>query len=73
METHRRSIVKSLSWRVVATIVTACAAWLITGEQESAVKIAALDTLAKIGIYYGHERAWLRIPFGHPKPPEYQI
>ncbi|MFH1742502.1 MAG: DUF2061 domain-containing protein [bacterium] len=73
METHRRSLMKSLSWRVVATVVTACAAWFITGEQESAAKIAALDTLAKIGIYYAHERFWIRIPFGRPKPPDYQI
>jgi len=31
------------------------------------------DTLIKLGVYYAHERCWLKVQFGKPKPPEYQI
>ena len=77
MESHKRSIVKSLSWRILATLITASVAWLLTGKIDLAVKIGLLDTSIKLFIYYAHERAWVRIPFGRPPepppPPEYQI
>ena len=76
METHKRSIAKALSWRVCATIITINVAYLITGDGTLALEIGVLDTLIKLLIYYGHERAWLFIAYGKPKtvpPPEYQI
>ena len=76
METHKRSIAKALSWRVCATIITMNVAYLITGDTTFALEIGMLDTLIKLFVYYGHERAWLYIAFGKPKtvrPPEYQI
>lgn len=76
MESHKRSIAKALSWRVWATLITTCVAFLMTGEMTVAIEIGLLDTLLKLGAYYGHERLWLRIPFGKAPampPPEYHI
>ncbi len=75
METHTRSIIKTLSWRFIATFITALIALAITGELRVAAEIGLLDTLIKLGAYYGHERIWLRIGIGMPKgpPPEYHI
>ena len=73
MESHSRSIAKALTWRVIALIITASIAWMVTGQLRVAVCIGAADALVKIGIYYVHERAWNRVHFGRPKPPEYQI
>lgn len=76
METHARSIVKTLSWRFIATIITSLVALALTGEIRIALEIGLLDTTIKLAAYYGHERIWLRMPFGKPKggpPPEYQI
>lgn len=73
METHLRSIVKAMTWRVLATAITFSVAWTLTGHIEKAVQIGILDTLIKLGIYYSHERVWNRLQFGKPKPPEYQI
>lgn len=73
MESHRRSIAKTLSWRVVATVITACIAWVVTDEPRFAATIGLADTLIKLGAYYGHERVWSNIKFGRPRSPEYEI
>ncbi len=73
METRARSIVKALTWRATALLITAGVVWLVTGEAKLAGEIALLDTLIKLGVYYAHERCWLKVRFGRPKAPEYQI
>ena len=67
METRRRTIVKSLSWRFFATIITTLVAYGITGELTFAIEIGLLDTSIKLFSYYLHERAWLRIGYGGPR------
>lgn len=74
METKRRSIAKSLSWRFLAILITGTVAYWITGEATFAIEIGLLDTGIKLFIYYAHERAWQRIRFGMPPDkPNYQI
>ena len=73
METKLRSVAKTISYRVGGTFVTAGVAFLITKRPEAAIQIGLADTLAKFVVFYLHERAWNKIPFGRPKPPEYQI
>lgn len=72
-ESHTRSIVKALTWRVIATVVTFLVAWAILGRLTHAVEIGLLDTVIKLGAYYGHERLWDRIPIGRPQEPEYYL
>ena len=64
METTRRSLVKSLSWCVWATMITMVVAFVITGETTFAIEIGLLDTVIKFVSYFGHERIWVRIPYG---------
>ena len=73
METHRRSLAKSLSWRFFATIITTVVTLVITGEIATAAAVGAFDTVIKFLVYYGHERLWVFISFGKPKPPDYEI
>jgi uncharacterized membrane protein len=73
METHKRSILKAASWRVIATVITFFTAWLLTGTIDVAVKIGLLDTVIKMGAYYMHERGWNRLDFGKLEQPDYQI
>jgi len=55
MELHKRTIARAISWRIVATLVTA--AW--TGLS-GAIVINIFMTVA----HYIHERAWLKINWG---------
>ena len=73
MDSHKRSLAKSLSWRFFATIITALVAYGITGELTFAIEIGLLDTSIKFFVYYVHERAWLRVRFGESKKADYQI
>lgn len=75
METKRRSLVKSLSWRVFATLITFVVALVITGKLDFALEIGLLDTTIKFLTYFAHERLWVRIPYGRPKEEraDYQI
>ncbi len=73
-ESHARTIVKSLTWRVGGLIMTVGVAWWITGKGEMAASIGLADTLVKLVVYYVHERMWLKIRFGRPSStPEYEI
>jgi uncharacterized membrane protein len=64
MESHKRSIVKSVSWRCFGAVFTTLAGWLITGSLRAGLAIGAADFVMKIGTYYAHERVWQKIQWG---------
>lgn len=64
--TVKRHAVKAISWRIVGTLDTMFIGFVVTGNPMVGVKIGALEVVTKIVLYYAHERAWLRIPFGQP-------
>ncbi len=62
-ESHFRSLIKGISWRVVATADTILVVLLITClnggcSLENAIKIGLFEFLIKLAIYYVHERIW---------------
>ncbi|HYZ33290.1 MAG TPA: DUF2061 domain-containing protein [Crenalkalicoccus sp.] len=63
-ESHARSIAKAVSWRATGTVDTFILSWLITGRVALAGSIAGTEVLTKITLFYLHERAWARIPWG---------
>ena len=63
-ESHLRSVLKGITWRVIATSTTITIAYFITGQIGDALKIGAIEFVGKIFIYYLHERAWQIIPRG---------
>ena len=63
-ESHLRSVLKAFSWRVIATLTTALIAYAITGELDTAILIGAIEFVAKMFLYYLHERAWQLVPRG---------
>lgn len=74
MESHRRSLVKALSWRLLATFITTGIVFALTGKGEFAATIGVADTVVKFFIYFAHERLWNRIPYGRKtQEPEYFI
>ena len=67
-ESPMRSVLKGLTWRLVATFTTVLIAFCLTGEQGLALQIGAFEFVAKLAVYYLHERAWVRGPFGREWP-----
>jgi len=70
-----RSIVKSFSWRIIATLDTILITWLVTGKIGVALSVGGIEFFTKMLIYYIHERCWSKSKFGKKevKPPEYNI
>ncbi|MCK5113332.1 MAG: DUF2061 domain-containing protein [Phycisphaerae bacterium] len=73
MESHIRTVAKSLTWRVAAWGITTTVAWVVTGNGELAATIGLGDTVIKLVAYYAHERAWLKSGFGNLKQPANSI
>ncbi len=69
-ERKGRSIVKSVSWRVSATATTITLAYLFTGSLTTSLSIGGLEVVAKLVLYYLHERAWSNISGGLTPVPE---
>gem|GEM_PF-498628 len=61
-ESHWRSVMKSISWRLIATLTTVVLVWAITGRAEWALTIGSGELILKLLLYYLHERAWDRVP-----------
>lgn len=55
MESHKRSLVKSITWRIIATLI---AAWWV------GFQVAILMNIVQTIAYYIHERVWVRIRWG---------
>lgn len=53
-----RSIVKALTWRVIATGTTMSLVYIGTGDVELMAHIGAADVVLKLFFYYAHERTW---------------
>jgi uncharacterized membrane protein len=65
-----RSLVKTLTWRVLATTDTFLIAWLITGHVDWAAGIAGIEVITKMFLYYGHERFWANVRWLKPQERE---
>jgi len=59
-----RSILKTVSWRIVGTMDTIAISWFLTGEVETALAIGSIELVTKMILYFGHERLWNTISFG---------
>jgi uncharacterized membrane protein len=63
-ESHARSLVKGISWRIIGTLDTMLWAWLFTGNLQIAAKIGLFEIGSKVILYYFHERIWQLVPHG---------
>ena len=59
-----RSLVKAISWRIIASADTFLISYIITGKLSWAGSIALLEIITKTVLYYLHERGWNRINWG---------
>lgn len=64
-ESHIRSLLKGISWRLIATFTTVVIAWRATGEVKTALIVGAIEFPSKVLIYYCHERVWQSVPRGN--------
>ena len=56
-----KSIMKSVSWRLIGTIDTVLISYIITGRVTVALSIGSVEVITKTVLYYFHERLWAHI------------
>lgn len=64
---HKRHILKSITYRVYSSCITSLIATVLTGNPTLGFSIGTADFIIKIITYYIHERVWYHIPFGKEK------
>lgn len=73
MDTQKRSIVKSIVWRVLAFLTTMIVVYIYSKDLKASLTIGIGANLIKMGIYYAHERVWEGISWGKIKHPLAEI
>ncbi|MFW6140592.1 MAG: DUF2061 domain-containing protein [Acidobacteriota bacterium] len=66
---HTRSVFKSISWRVVATLTTMTIVYIFTKEIFLSIGVGVVEVFSKILFYYLHERIWNKIKWGKKEHP----
>ena len=72
-ETNRRSIVKGITWRVVATTTTVIIVYFFFGRLDLAIMAGVIESVVKIALFWGHERIWHQIKWGNKRIEPFNI
>ncbi|CAM9623028.1 unnamed protein product [Discosporangium mesarthrocarpum] len=63
-ETTARSVVKALTWRVTAAVVTLVSGIVFSGSMKTAMSIVGSDFITKSGFMFVGERVWNKVKWG---------
>ena len=61
VDTKKRTMAKTITWRITASLTTFLIAWMLTGDILVGASIGSIEAIAKIFLYYFHERIWTNI------------
>lgn len=64
VDSNKRHVIKTFTWRFIGTIDTVLFGWMITGNPFEGLQIGMAETTTKLLLYYGHEKIWYRVNFG---------
>jgi uncharacterized membrane protein len=64
MDSNKRSIAKTASWRIAGSLSTFSISYLVTGSFNVAGSIAVVQMVINTLLYYLHERMWGKIKWG---------
>ena len=60
----KRSLVKTLTWRIIASTDTVIIATFLTKDPVIGLSIASIEIVTKMVLYYFHERGWAALDWG---------
>lgn len=66
-ETNKRSIVKGITWRVLATTTTMVIVYIFFGRLDLAIATGLIESVFKIGLFWVHEKAWFKVRWGRKR------
>jgi len=69
-DTTKRTIAKTISWRLTGSFATFLISYLIIGSLTVSGTIAIIQITANTLLYYFHERLWNKVKWGITKGNE---
>jgi len=66
-DTNIRSVVKGVSWRIIASVTTMIIVYVFFGRLDLAIATGLLETAFKLTLYWLHERVWFKVRWGRKK------
>ena len=73
IETKTRSILKAVSWRVLATLTTMSLVYIFFRRLDLAAAVGILEAAIKMLVYFVHERIWNKIKYGKKEIPSFVV
>lgn len=67
MDNHKRSIAKSVIWRILGVIVLATVTWIFTHSWITVGLVTIIHHATFLLVFYLHERFWLKIKTSNQK------
>ncbi len=64
LNSRKRHIAKTITWRIIGTLDTTLLGWAISGDPYIGMKIGVTEVITKMILYYVHERLWYKTNFG---------
>ena len=65
MESYKRHLLKTITWRIVGTLDTIIISGILTGSLKIGAAIGGIELISKMVLYYLHERIWYKfLKFG---------
>jgi len=58
MKGYKKTLIKTLIWRVIATSLTIFSGWLVSGNWKFGLAVGGIDTVLKTIGYFSFERIW---------------
>jgi uncharacterized membrane protein len=71
MDTHVRTLLKTITWRIVAVVITVLGIYLFEESWSLALIAGVIINIIKTLFYYIHERVWAAIAWQHKKQDSY--
>jgi len=66
--TRRRSVIKSIVWRIICIVVSVFTTFFLTGSWNIAVAVGTVYNAVTMVLYYFHERFWNKVKWGMKEP-----
>jgi len=64
IDSNRRSLAKTLTWRITGSASTFTIAYMVTGSFSISSLVAVIQMCVNTVLYWLHERAWARVLWG---------
>lgn len=61
MVSYKETLIKTLIWRTIATIITVLTGWAVTGNYKFGLAIGGIEVIIKMVSYFLFERLWDKV------------